>query len=222
MKIAKLAGLALFCAALGGAAAHADTLYSNGPINGETNAWTINFGFSVADSFTIGSTSSITGMDFGTWNFPGSSSSSVDWAILTGEPGSGTVLFSGTASLTDTAVTTNSLGYTIDLDTLSLSGISLTSGTYWVELSNIVDSQGNPVFWDVNGGPSQAWESELGDVTTCPDGQPGPNNRCSTAFDIFGNAVSDVPEPGSIWLLTAALSMFGLGFAFRRHTGTEI
>ncbi len=28
------------------------TIYENGPINGNTDAWTINFGFVVSDSFT--------------------------------------------------------------------------------------------------------------------------------------------------------------------------
>ncbi len=31
----------------------ADTLYSNGPYNGTNDAWTINFGFSVSDSYTL-------------------------------------------------------------------------------------------------------------------------------------------------------------------------
>lgn len=33
--------------------AAAQIVYENGPINGNTDAWTINFGFVVADSFTI-------------------------------------------------------------------------------------------------------------------------------------------------------------------------
>ena len=33
--------------------AQTTTLYSNGPYNGTADAWTINFGFSVSDSFTL-------------------------------------------------------------------------------------------------------------------------------------------------------------------------
>ena len=38
--------------------ASAQTLYENGPINGEMLGWTINLGFFVADSFTIANSNS--------------------------------------------------------------------------------------------------------------------------------------------------------------------
>lgn len=40
------------------------TLYDNGPYNGTTDAWSINSGFSVSDSFTVPTNSSITGNSF--------------------------------------------------------------------------------------------------------------------------------------------------------------
>ena len=50
MHIASLALLTVCCLMLAVAPAMADT-YSNGPYNGTTDAWTINFGFAVSDSF---------------------------------------------------------------------------------------------------------------------------------------------------------------------------
>lgn len=46
--------------------ASAQTLYENGPINGQDTAWTINFGFALGDSFVISSpNSTVTGFAFG-------------------------------------------------------------------------------------------------------------------------------------------------------------
>ena len=53
MRIASLSLLAL-CLTLAAVPAMADTVYDNGPINGNTDAWTINFGFIVSDTFTTG------------------------------------------------------------------------------------------------------------------------------------------------------------------------
>ena len=52
--------------------AAAQGVYNNGPINGNTDAWTINFGFIVADSFTISTgNTTLTGLSFGAWLFSG-------------------------------------------------------------------------------------------------------------------------------------------------------
>ena len=53
LRIASLSLLAL-CLAVVPAVAQTD-LYDNGPTNGTVDAWTINFGFIVSDSFTLGS-----------------------------------------------------------------------------------------------------------------------------------------------------------------------
>ena len=68
MRIASLSLLALCLAVV---PATAQTLYDNGPINGNTDAWTINFGFVVSDSFTLGSAATVNSLSFGTWMFPG-------------------------------------------------------------------------------------------------------------------------------------------------------
>jgi hypothetical protein len=54
IRIASLALLAVLCLMLAVAPAMAQhTLYDNGPYNGTTNAWDINFGFSVSDSAKV-------------------------------------------------------------------------------------------------------------------------------------------------------------------------
>ena len=47
------ASLSLLCLALAVIPASAQTLYDNGPVNGGVNAWTINFGYVVSDTFTL-------------------------------------------------------------------------------------------------------------------------------------------------------------------------
>ena len=51
LRIASVALLVLLC--LAATSAMAGTLYDNGPPNGTVDAWTINFGFSVSDSFVL-------------------------------------------------------------------------------------------------------------------------------------------------------------------------
>src|ERR1039457_1539142 len=105
-----IALLAILCLALAAVPAAAQNiLYNNGPINGTTDAWTINFGYIVSDSFNLSSYATVTGFDFGVWEFPGDVLSSVDWSITASENG-GTVYGSGTASgtqITDTFISSN-------------------------------------------------------------------------------------------------------------------
>ncbi len=75
--------LLLLCVALAVVPAVTDTLYDNGPVNGNLNAWPINFGFTIADSFTLpsGVNYTITGFQVGVWALPGDTPLSVNWDI---------------------------------------------------------------------------------------------------------------------------------------------
>jgi hypothetical protein len=215
-RIAVLTLLGLALAAVPAAAQVQRDIYNNGPINGTTDAWTINFGYVVSDTFTF---TDLTGyfvdqFSFGVWEFPGDTMTSVDWSITSGE-NSGTVFGSGTASvnngnLTDKFISTNQFGYNIDEITAShLSITGLTNGaTYWLNLQNAVVPSGNPVFWDENSGagcrgagcPSMASESTVGTIA-------------SEAFTI-DEYVETTPEPGSIVLFGSGI--LGLTGVLRR------
>jgi len=204
----RIALLAIICLGLASIPAWAG--YDNGPINGTTDAWTINFGYIVSDTFT-GDGNSITGFAFGVWEFPGDVLSSVDWSITSGE-NSGTVFGSGTASgsgISDKFISTNQFGYNIDQITVTGLNVSTTSGTtYWLNLQNAAVPSGDPVFWDENSGtgcggngcPSKASESSVGTIA-------------SEAFTIT-SGTGTTPEPSSIMLFGSGI--LGLAGLLRR------
>lgn len=104
-------------------------IYENGPANGTTDAWAINFGYVVSDSFTGGNA---TGFDFYAWEFPGDVVTAVDWSI-TSAPNRGTVYGSGTANVVDTFVSTNQFGY--DIDHISVTGLNVNANrAVWLNL----------------------------------------------------------------------------------------
>src|SRR5271165_1230098 len=143
----RIASLTILCLALAAIPSFAD--YENGPINGTTDAWTINFGYIVSDSYV--SDGNATGFMFGTWEFPGDSMLTVDWSITSAENG-GTVFGSGTANVTDKFISANQFGYNVDLITVTGLNVTEISGaTYWLNLQNaVVNTTGDPVFWDEN------------------------------------------------------------------------
>ena len=205
----RIALLAMVCLALAAIPAMAQGTYDNGPINGTTDAWTINFGYIVSDTFTAPG-AAVNSFSFGVWEFGGDSMTSVDWSITSAENG-GTVYGSGTASgkaLTDTFISSNQYGY--DDDLIAVTGLSVkttTGSTYWLNLQNAVVPSGDPVFWDENSGkgcggsgcPSLASESSVGTI-------PG------EAFTIGGGGTT--PEPSSIMLFGSGI--LGLAGVLRR------
>jgi hypothetical protein len=114
MKL-RIALLSLFvlCLTLAAVPAVAQTLYSNGPINGNTDAWTVNFGFTVSDTFnvTINETT-VTGGSFGMWLFSGDTLTSAELSITSGE-NSGTSYFDQTVSFEQGSCTANQYGYNV-------------------------------------------------------------------------------------------------------------
>ncbi len=212
MKL-RAASLAVVCFALAAIPAFAD--YNNGPPNGSTDAWTINFGYIVSNSFkccksgTLGPASygdgTVSGFQFAVWEFPGDTLTSVDWSITSNENG-GTVYGSATASTTDSFISSNQYGYNIDKITVSGLNVSLTdpSRNYWLNLQNASVASGDPVYWDENSGagctsdgcPSSASESAVGTIP-------------SEAFTINESGTGTTPEPGNILLFGSGL----LGFA---------
>jgi hypothetical protein len=187
----------------------ADTLYDNGPVNGTLNAWPINFGFAIADSFTLasGSNYTITGFQFGVWALPGDMPVSVNWDI-----GTSPFLHDrgiGTAALSSVFLFANSFGYDVYEATATGLNVGLTAGNYFLALGGAISINGDALFWDENDGvgctspgcPSTSYEQGIGQI-------PG-----SESFQLIGTPAA-VPELGSMVLFGSGI--LGLTWTLRR------
>lgn len=202
MKIQTLlAGVALAAVTtLAAASANADVLYSNpGPDSHQVNAYTIDFGYEVSDSFDLAQASTLTGVTFDGWNYRDETATSVDWRILDGSPEfGGAILFQGTGALSATFTGDIGFGfYPIDTYAFDLPSVHLGAGTYWLTLAN---AQGASVtYWDQSSGASQAYQTQGGEVP-------------SHTFSVTGTSGA-VPEPAA-WALMLT-GFFGAGAVLR-------
>ena len=191
--------------------ASAGTLYENGPINGETDGWTINFGFVLANSFTIstGDSTTVNGVAFGAWLFPGDTMESAQVTLSTESLGGGTVFFDGIVNFTASNCFLNSYSFDICTETGNITPTVIGNGTYWMTLQNAVVDNGDPVYWDENSGvgchsPGCPSEADNGGIDT-----PRPDTLPSEAFSILGSTgqtTGTVPEPGSLVLFAGAFA----------------
>lgn len=174
------------------------TIYENGPIDGQTSAWGINDGFFVDDTFDVsGPSAQVTGMSFGVWLSPGDVLQSVELTI-TSQPDSGTIYFDGVVMPTASGCFLNGFSFDVCSETVNFDGPTLNNGTYWVTLENAVVTGGDQVYWDENSGtgcsspgcPSEAKE----------DGNEG--SIPSESFTMLGTGTStgSSPEPSSLLL----------------------
>ncbi len=214
MRIATLMTLSL-CLVLAGvpAIAQQQTVYSNGPINGTTDAWTINFGFVVSDTFTVASGgTTVNGLSFGAWVEPGDMLENADVAITSSEFG-GTTYFDQAVNFTQSSCSANQYGYNVCTEAGNFAtAVNLAAGTYWVNLSNAVVNTGDPIYWDENSGPSSASENSVGTIPSEAFTVLGGNQTCG------GNGPDcmpppSVPEPSSI--LSLGSGVLGLASLLR-------
>src|ERR1700678_3327833 len=208
MKL-RIVPLAVFALCLAVIPAAAQTLYSNGPVNGTTDAWTINFGFVVSDSFTVpGGGALVDQVNFYAWTFPGDVLETAEVSITSSEFG-GTTYSDQIVNFTQSGCSTNQLGFNVCLESSTgLTLINLAAGTYWLNLDNAtLNDDGDPIYWDENSGPSSASENSVGTIP-------------SEAFTIYSNdsimsTTSTTPEPTSVMLWGSGI--IGLAGAIRRN-----
>jgi PEP-CTERM motif len=209
MRIASLSLLALCLAVV---PAVAQDIYDNGPTNGTTDGWTINFGFAVSDSFTLSSGATVGGLNFAAWVEPGDTLQSAEVSITSSEFG-GTSFFDQTVSFTQSGCVANQYGFNVCTESSTFSGPSLNAGTYWLNLSNASTAAGDPVYWDENSGPSSASENSIGTVPsesfTLVGSGGGPGTGTGT-----GSGPGTTPEPSSIMLFGSGI--LGLAGVLRR------
>jgi hypothetical protein len=204
-RIASLLLLTIPCLVLAVAPAIADTLYSNGPYNGTADAWTINFGFSVSDSFNVPDNSAFVGLHIVYWDASTSDLlTTVDMAIGSTSFGGAPQTLTG---VTNTFLSTNQFGYALYQADYFFAPITW-SGDGFVTLSNACSTSGcsvsNPIYWDENSGISTAYENTLGSIP-------------SEAFTLSGTesgGSGTTPESSSIILLGSGV--LGVAGVLRR------
>jgi len=172
--------MSLLAICLAAVPAVTQTAYSNGPINGTTDAWTLNFGFVVSDTFTT-SGGLVSGLTFGAWTFPGDVLENAEVQITSAEFG-GTVYTDQIVSFTQSACSGNQYGFNVCTETGTLSAVNLAAGTYWLNIDNAVVNDGDPIYWDENSGPSSASENSVGTIP-------------SEAFTLLGGTSTTFPPP---------------------------
>jgi hypothetical protein len=217
IRIASLSMLTILCLMLAETSAMAGTLYDNGPPNGTVNAWTINFGYAVSDSFVTPANSEITDLHFVYWD-----ASSTD-LITTVDMQIGSLSFGGSSETLgnplNTFLGTNRDGYNLYRADYEFAAIPY-SGAGFVTLSNACSTSGcstNEIFWDENSGvgcggthppgggancPSTAYENTIGTIP-------------SEAFTLTGQGGGTTPEPSSILLFGSGI--VGLAGVLRRR-----
>ncbi len=204
IRTASLLLLTVLCLMLAVAPAMAGTLYSNGPYDGNNNAWGINFGHVVTNSNNLNSSrSNVYGVDIVYWDASESDLlTTVDMSF--GSTPFGTDGFSGTLTgANNTFLGTNQYGYNLYQADYTFADIPW-SGEGYLTLGNACTTSGcdtNPISWDENSGPSTAYDNTVGSIP-------------SESFTLIGTSDS-TPEPSSLVLFGSGV--LGLAGVLRRR-----
>jgi hypothetical protein len=213
MRMFQLLMLALLVLALLIPVARADVLYNNdfgGSASGDTyhfRAWAID-SFSVTDSFSLASSSTITGFSLALWIEEPSLLTSLDWSITTA-PFGGTTIASATAAtpISQYEIAPGLFPGVFD-ENFIISPISvLTPGTtYWLQIGNATETVGSVIIaWDESDGPSTAYQQarinngtvayNLANSAVTGAHCNGSLATCSESFQIFQGSIPPAPTP---------------------------
>jgi len=179
-------------------------LYDNGPTDGFDIAWTINYGLEVSNTFNLTSDSTVSGLTFAAWLFPGDVLQTAEVAITSSEFG-GTTYFDQIVNFTTGSCFSNG-GFNVCNETGMFPGVNLNAGMYWLNLGNASVPSHDPVYWDQNSGPSLASENTLGTLT-------------SESFTVLGTPGTSgtTPEPDSLILFGSGI-LAVVGFLRRKFS----
>jgi len=205
------ASLILFCVSLAAIPAADSTLYENGPVNGQIDTWQINNGFVTSDTIrccrmSLTNNFNVDGLEFWAWLSPGDTATSVEMSVTSSENG-GTIYFDQVLSLTQSDCFLNHIGFDVCLETANISGASIGSGPYWINLFKGTTAKNGALYWDENSG--------VGCMSPgCPSmaSQDGVGTIPSEAFTLEGAPTT--PELSSIVLFGSGI--FALGGVLRR------
>lgn len=206
-RILSLSLLTVACLMVAAAPVMADNvLYSNGPYNGTTDAWTINSGFSVSDSFTVSSASTVTYAGGVFWLLQGDTLTSADISFGTTPFGNDLGNFVGITPVENIDLGSNQFGFELwrygwHFPPFPPINCYFPPCDIFLTMANASTPNGDPVYWDENSGPSTAYENTLGTIP-------------SESFTIFGTPIGTTPEPSGILLFGSGI--LALAGALRR------
>ena len=211
MRTTLLSLLTILCLMLAVAPAMADTLYSNGPFNGTADAWTINFGFSVSDSYNCSFYyyCNVEDLHIVYWDTSTTDLlTTVDMALGRTSFGADYLNFTTLPSASNTFLGTNQYGYFLYQADISFgTSYYVPVGPGYVTLQNACSTSGcsvsNPIYWDENSGPSTAYENTIGSIP-------------SETFTLTGTVIFPFPTPEPVSIMLFGFSIVGLTGILRR------
>jgi hypothetical protein len=199
-NVGLLSLLTLVCVLVAVPALAQTELYDNGPTTGTADAWTINFGFAVSDSFVCCNGApdfSVEQASFIFWLSPGDTAPTIDLSIGSSAFGSDIANLTGLTPSSTTSNGSNQFGFNLETDTYSFPNVDVHPGTFWVTLQNASVPSGDPVYWDENSGPSMAQENSLGTIPSESFTLAGTPTQTTTT--------GSTPEPSSIMLFSSGI-----------------
>jgi len=85
---------------------------------------------------------------------------------------------------------------------LRRASLTLAPGSYYMSFQNAVSADGHGARWDINDGPSTAYDQNVNGIFPVASG----GESTSNSFDIYGTSIT--PEPSSLFLIGGGLLSF--------------